>query len=152
MGFAQENWIFNEPVSAPVNSYGTTNPLTTNYNNGISTDSAYTGKVDTTVYTINDIDAFPEFYDSDKQIWQYVSDKVKYTESIGSDVKGQMVLSFIVNTDGSLSNLKLRRGLSPALDEQVLQIVKDLPKLRPAKKNGNPVRCELIIAVYLSNE
>ena len=51
MGFAQENWIFNEPVSAPVNSYGTTNPLTTNYNNGISTDSAYTGKVDTTVYT-----------------------------------------------------------------------------------------------------
>lgn len=109
-------------------------------------------ETDTTVYTINDIDAFPEFYDSDKQIWQYVSDKVKYTESIGSDVKGQMVLSFIVNTDGSLSNLKLRRGLSPALDEQVLQIVKDLPKLRPAKKNGNPVRCELIIAVYLSNE
>jgi len=51
------------------------------------------------------------------------------------------VVSFVVNTDGSISDAKVIRGVDPHLDKEALRVISKMPKWKPAKQNGKPVRC-----------
>lgn len=98
-------------------------------------------ETDTTVYEYNDLDNWAIFPDGDVQgALKYVRDRVHYPDNVSADIKGLVGVSFIVNTDGSLTDIQIKRSLHPALDEQVVQILKGMPKWNPALKNGKKVR------------
>ena len=98
-------------------------------------------ETDTTVYEYNDLDNWAIFPDGDVQgALKYVRDRVHYPANVSADIKGLVGVSFIVNTDGSLTDIQIKRSLHPALDEQVVQILKGMPKWNPALKNGKKVR------------
>ena len=73
-------------------------------------------------------------------------------ENLSADIKGLVNVSFVVNKDGSLSDITLRKGVDPALDEQVIQAFKGMPKWKPAKKDGKSVRSSYMMAVGVSKE
>ncbi len=110
-------------------------------------------EADTTVYEYNDLDNWAMFPDGDVQgALKYVRERVHYPDNVSADVKGLVQVSFIVNADGSLIDIQLRKGLHPALDEQVIQAFKSMPKWRPAKRDGKSVRSKYTMAVGVEKQ
>ena len=108
---------------------------------------------DTTVYEYDDLDNWAMFPDGDVQgALKYVRDRVHYPDNVSADIKGLVQVSFIVNADGTLTDVQLRKGLNPALDEQVIQAFKSMPKWTPAKKDGKSVRSKYAMAVGVEKQ
>ncbi|MBO4821322.1 MAG: TonB family protein [Prevotella sp.] len=56
------------------------------------------------------------------------------------NIQGRVIVDFIVETDGSVSNVKVLKGVDPSLDKEAVRVVKTMPKWDPGKQNGQPVR------------
>ncbi|MEM6831158.1 MAG: energy transducer TonB [Bacteroidota bacterium] len=70
---------------------------------------------------------------------KYLGQNLIVPENVG-DVNGKVFFEFIVEKDGSLSDIKMIRGLVPSVDKVAMDVVKNMPKWEPAFKNGVPVR------------
>jgi outer membrane biosynthesis protein TonB len=70
-------------------------------------------------------------------------------EAIDAGVKGSILTSFIVEKDGSLSNLKVMRDLSYNTGRRAIEMLKKSPKWSPAIQNGRKVRCEFTLPIRL---
>lgn len=53
---------------------------------------------------------------------------------------GRVFVSFVVNTDGSIQDVKLIKGVGFGCDEEAIRVIKSMPRWNPAKQNGKPVR------------
>jgi len=71
--------------------------------------------------------------------WIY-SQLVYPRAALENGIQGNVVLSFVVNTDGNLSDIKLLRKVDPLLSEAVMEIVKNSPKWTPGRQQNKPVR------------
>jgi len=80
---------------------------------------------------------------------QYISATVKYPESAKKDsIEGRVILEFIVKKDGSIINPKVVRSSDNAdLDEEALRVVKSMPNMVPAMKNGEPVSTKFVLPI-----
>lgn len=82
-------------------------------------------------------DAFNVFIDSTLYIDRFICQR------------GIIYASFIVNVDGSCSDFKIRRGISEQLDQEVLRVLKLMPKWNPALECDKPVRCRVTVPVKI---
>lgn len=63
-------------------------------------------------------------------------------------VQGNVVVSFVVEIDGSLSNIHIEKSVDPSLDKEAMRLVRNMPKWTPGyDKNGKPVRVKYSIPV-----
>ena len=65
---------------------------------------------------------------------------------------GRVNVVFIVNEDGSLSDVKVIRSISPELDKEAIRVVKSMPKWNPAKQNGKAVKMKYVVSVNFRPE
>ena len=93
-----------------------------------------------TVYSIAEEN--PEFPGGMAECYKWIGKELQYpTTSAENGIQGRVVVSFVVNTDGSISDAKVIRGVDPHLDKEALRVISKMPKWKPAKQNGKPVRC-----------
>ena len=79
---------------------------------------------------------------------KYIADNLRYPDNcINGVLTGLIIVSFTVNEDGNLSDIKVERNLDPMLDEEVIRVVKSMPKWKPAKLNGKAVKSKYTIPV-----
>ncbi len=79
---------------------------------------------------------------------KFLADNIKYPEQAVKDsVQGKVMLSFVVETDGSISDVKILRGLSEECDAEAVRVIKSMPKWEPAKNKGKKVRQEFVLPV-----
>ena len=83
---------------------------------------------------------------------KFIREHFKYS-NLGPKVKieGVVWISFIVEKDGSLSTIKVLNGIGAACDNEVISVVKQMPKWKPGKQNGMPVRVILKMPVRFEN-
>ena len=82
----------------------------------------------------------PEFPGGMEGILGYIAKNIKYPEEAQKKgIKGRVVVQFIVNTDGHLSDFEILRGVDPQLDAEALRVVKSMPKWTPGKDKGQVV-------------
>jgi periplasmic protein TonB len=83
---------------------------------------------------------------------KFIKEHFNYT-SVGQNIKieGVVWISFIVEKDGSLSAIKVLNGIGAACDGEVINVVKQMPKWNPGKRNGLPVRVILKMPVRFEN-
>lgn len=94
---------------------------------------------DDKVYEV--VDVMPEFPGGETELLKYMARNVKYpAESIKNKEEGSLSLSFIINKDGSLSDIKVVKSLTPLLDAEAVRVVKNMPKWTPGKLKGKVVR------------
>ena len=62
-------------------------------------------------------------------------------------IQGRVTVSFIVEKDGRVSNVRLLRSVQPSLDKEAIRVVKSMPKWTPGKQNGKPVRVRFNLPV-----
>jgi protein TonB len=57
-----------------------------------------------------------------------------------NDIQGKVLLRFVVMEDGSVADVNVMRGVSPGLDKEAVRVVRMLPKFKPGRQQGKPVR------------
>lgn len=96
------------------------------------------------VYDI--VDDLPQFPGGQSALMQYLSENTQYPKEIQEKkIQGIVLVTFIVNTDGSISDTKVLRSVHPALSQEALRVTNSMPKWAPGKKNGTPVRTKFSI-------
>ena len=79
---------------------------------------------------------------------EFIMHNVKYPqEAEKKGVSGVVRVHFIVETDGSLTDVKVPESVHPALDAEGIRLVKAMPKWTPAKLKGKAARSKMVIAI-----
>lgn len=86
------------------------------------------------------VDHMPEFPGGVDGILGYIARNVKYPEEMREKgVKGTVICEFVVNTDGSLSDIKVLRGVDPRLDAEAVRVIEAMPKWTPGRNGDQAV-------------
>ena len=93
------------------------------------------------VYDITD--QMPEFPGGYEALWSYTLQRLP----IGSQIQGHVLVELVIDTDGSLANVKIYRSIDPWLDEEALRIVRTMPRWKPGRNKGRTVPVRLIIPI-----
>lgn len=93
----------------------------------------------------------PQFPGGIKACEQFIKENLRYPDT-ESDVQGRVIVSFMVERDGSLSDIKVVRGLDPAFDEEALRVVKMMPKWSPGATDGKISVMRYIIPIIFKKE
>lgn len=99
------------------------------------------------------VEHMPEFPGGDKGFYQYIADNIKYpTEARENGIIGRVIVNFIVEPDGSVSDIKVLRGIGGGCDEEVVRLVESMPKFKPGIQNGDAVRVSYTVPVIFRLE
>lgn len=90
----------------------------------------------------------PEFPGGPAKLLEYVQKNLKYPMMAReSDIQGRVFVGFVVEKDGSISNVRVLRGIGGGCDEEAVRVVQSLPKFKPGKQRGNPVRVQYTLPI-----
>lgn len=88
-----------------------------------------------------ELDVEPSFPGGLRSFYKYVSETVRYPKkAINDNVQGQVLLSFIVEKDGRLVDIKVVQGVSPEIDKEAIRVIRASPKWRPGVLKDKVVR------------
>lgn len=91
------------------------------------------------------------FKGGDVEYFKYLSENVKYPLiAKESNISGTVFVSFIVERDGSISNVSLVKGIGGGCDEVAMETIKKMPKWNPGKQRTKAVRTKLILPIKFS--
>ena len=98
------------------------------------------------VFTV--VEQMPMFPGGDAAMMNYLCNTVKYPEVAAKNgVQGRVVVGFIIETDGSITNIDVLRGVDPSLDREAMRVVSEMPKWTPGVKDGKKVRVKYQVPV-----
>jgi protein TonB len=87
------------------------------------------------------VEQMPEFAGGTKALLKWLAKNTKYPPIAQENgISGVVMVSFVVDYDGSITKPTIMRGLDPALDTEALRVVKAMPKWKPGKQGGRAVR------------
>jgi protein TonB len=79
---------------------------------------------------------------------QYLSKNLKYpTQARRMGIEGTVIVVFVVNTDGSIQDVDVLRGIGGGCDEEAIRVVSAAPKWEPGKQRGRPVRTRMRLPI-----
>jgi TonB family protein len=98
------------------------------------------------VYTV--VEEMPEYPGGQDAMVKYMVSSIVYpTEAKQKKIVGTVYVSFIVEVDGSVSHVKVLRGIGGGCDEESVRVIKGMPQWMPGKQKGKPVRCQFNLPV-----
>ncbi len=101
------------------------------------------------VYTTAEILAEPT--GGSKGFNKFVSDSTRYPlDERECSITGRVIISFIIEKDGQLSNVKILKGASPGFDAEAIRLFKSMPKWYPAMNNGKTVRIHYSVPLFFN--
>ena len=94
------------------------------------------------------VEEMPSFPGGNGALMSYLSSNVKYpVVAQENGVQGRVIISFVVERDGSISDVKVARSVDPSLDREAQRVVKSMPRWTPGKQNGQTVRVKYTVPV-----
>ena len=94
------------------------------------------------------VEDMPEFPGGDIALRKYIAQAIKYPVIAQENgIQGKVYVNFVVNTDGSVTDAKIARGVDPSLDKEALRVINSLPKWKPGKQRGKPVRVSFTVPI-----
>ena len=99
----------------------------------------------------NAVEQMPEFPGGMPAMMEFLQTNIKYPkDAIKQNVGGRVMVMFVVEPDGSLSNVRVARKVFPSLDAEAVRVVKAMPKWKPGKEKGRAVRVNFTMPVVFS--
>lgn len=81
-------------------------------------------------------------------LMEYLSKNIKYPEAaMKKGIQGRGIVQFVVEKDGSITNVKILRGVDPELDKEAVRVVSAMPKWKPGTQRGEAVRVRFTVPV-----
>lgn len=94
------------------------------------------------------VEQMPEYPGGMQALFEYLSQNVKYPEDAEKQkIEGKVIATFIVETDGSVSNVKVVKPVFPSLDAEAIRVLSGMPKWTPGKQSGKVVRVKYTVPI-----
>ena len=103
---------------------------------------------DTLGKTYDAVEVMPEFPGGSAELLKYLSTHIKYptmSQEMGS--QGRVIVQFVVDKDGSITNPTVVRGVDAYLDKEAIRVISGMPKWKPGVQNGKKVRVKYTVPV-----
>jgi len=118
-------------------------------------DPVFTGGPGPTIeekpYDAYQVDSQPEYPGGMKALMNYIDSNLVYpTDALENEIEGRVFVRFTVLRDGSTTDFKILRGLSPSIDREVIRVLKGMEKWKPGVLDDQPVDVYFTIPVKLS--
>ena len=103
-------------------------------------------EVSTKVFDV--VEEMPSFPGGQGALMSYLASNIKYpVVAQENGVQGRVIVSFVVERDGSISDVRVARSVDPSLDREAQRVVKSMPRWKPGKQNGSAVRVKYTVPV-----
>lgn len=94
------------------------------------------------------VEVMPEFPGGHTKMIEFLCENIKYPkEAAERGEQGKVCVGFVVDTDGSITEVSVLKSVSKVLDEAAVEIVKKMPKWTPGKQDGKTVRVKLALPI-----
>jgi protein TonB len=94
------------------------------------------------------VDSMPEFPGGLAALIQYIYGSIRYpADARELRVQGRIIASFIINKDGTVSDIKIEKSIYHSLDEETLRVLYTLPPWKPGKRNNHPIKVKYIVPI-----
>ena len=95
----------------------------------------------------------PQYPGGMEALRQFLSNNLSYPrQATSAGVSGRVFISFVVNTDGSLTDVQVLKGIGFGCDEEALRVVQKMPRWRPGKQSGRAVRVKYNLPISFTLE
>jgi len=96
---------------------------------------------ETQIFTV--VESMPGFPGGDAARMKYLASNIKYpTLARESGIQGRVFVTFVVETNGQVTDVKILRGIGGGCDEEAMRVIKNMPKWNPGKQRGKSVRVQ----------
>ena len=94
------------------------------------------------------VEEMPQFPGGPSALFEYLSKNIKYpVVAEENGVQGRVIVTFVVERDGSITDVKVVKSVDPSLDKEAQRVVKSMPHWIPGKQNGSAVRVKYTVPV-----
>ena len=94
------------------------------------------------------VEEMPSFPGGEAKLMEYVGKNIKNPQiARETGIQGRVFVNFVVEPDGSVSNVTVLRGIGGGCDEEAMRVVKNMPKWKPGKQRGKAVRVQYMLPV-----
>lgn len=94
------------------------------------------------------IEDLPEFPGGKQKLFEYLIENTHYPEIAEKNgVQGRVVVTFMVEKDGCITEAKIAKSVDQSLDEEAIRVVKSMPKWKPGMCNGEPTRVKYTVPI-----
>ena len=101
-----------------------------------------------TINVYDCVEQMPSFLGGTQKLKEFIEENLRYPKELEeSCVQGRVIVRFIVERNGKLSNVKVVKSVHPVLDKEALRIVKLMPRWIPGRQNGITVRVKCYIPI-----
>lgn len=98
------------------------------------------------IFTV--VEEMPEFPGGNAELLKYLAKSIKYPVIAQENgIQGRVICAFVVNRDGGIVDAEVLRGVDPSLDKEALRVIMAMPKWKPGKQRGKPVRVKYTVPV-----
>ena len=99
-------------------------------------------------YNLDELDVKPSYLGGDMALMTFIAKNVRYPqEAREKGIQGSVFVGFVIEEDGTVSNVKVVKGIGGGCDEEAVRVVKEMPKWCPGKKQGKSVRVSYMVLV-----
>ena len=88
----------------------------------------------------------PKYPGGTEKMFEFIADNLRWPDD-DACIQGRVVVSFIVEKDGSLTDVKVIKSVDPAFDKEAIRVVKSMPKWEPGMWRGKPARVHYCIPI-----
>ena len=100
----------------------------------------------TKIYTVKE--ALPTFKGGESAFGRYLSQSINYPDRARqNNIQGRVILSFVIEIDGSLTEIKVLKNVSYDLDAEAVRVIRKSPKWNPGIQHGIPVRVSYVMPI-----
>ncbi|KOH45052.1 energy transducer TonB [Sunxiuqinia dokdonensis] len=94
------------------------------------------------------VEDMPEFPGGELALRKFIANSIKYPVIAQENgIQGKVYVNFVVDTDGSITNARIARGVDNSLDKEALRVVNTLPKWKPGQQRGKPVKVSYTVPI-----
>jgi protein TonB len=97
------------------------------------------------------VEQMPEYVGGEDKLNQYLNENLTYpAKDKEMGIEGRVICTFIVNEDGSLSDVRISRGISQECNLEAIRLIKNMPNWKPGKQNGKSVKVYYSVPVIFN--
>ena len=94
------------------------------------------------------VEQMPEYPGGQAALFEFISKNVKYPEdAVKKKVEGKVFVTFVVDTDGKITDVSLLRKVFPSLDAEAIRVISAMPNWIPGKQKGQVVRVKYTVPI-----
>ena len=94
------------------------------------------------------VEQMPEYPGGMQALFEFLKENIKYPEDAQKQkVEGRVLAKFVVETDGSISNIEVVKHAFPSLDAEAVRVIQAMPKWSPGKQKGQAVRVKFVVPI-----